>query len=163
MVPGSNHCKELIDRVNVLMEAIDQSLEDAQNLRVYLFVRNNRISGVMTTERVLNATLESGTSEKQSGANENQSGSKEKPRDTSKKNCLVSVGISRIWVSPAFRRKNIALRLLRAIRKCSHQCSVQCTTDCTVDPYHVAFSQPTSQGKYLAIKFLDRNGDYIVY
>jgi hypothetical protein len=139
------------------MEAIDQSLEDVKTLRVYLFVRNSRISGVMATERVLNATRESSADGKQSSAVEQQS-------DVSKQqNCLVSVGISRIWVNSTFRKMGIALRLLRAIRKCSHQCSVQCTTDCTVDPCQVAFSQPTSQGKSLAIKFLDQNGDYIVY
>ncbi|PJF19897.1 hypothetical protein PSACC_00289 [Paramicrosporidium saccamoebae] len=141
VVLGSSHCKELIDRVNILMEAVEQSIEDVQALRVYLFVCNNKVSGMMTTERLSNATRVNGE----------------------KQNCSVSVGVSRIWVSPTLRRKGVALRLLRAIRKCNHQYSVQCTTDCTVDPRQVAFSQPTSQGKSLAIKFLDYNGDYIFY
>ena len=53
-----------------------------------------------------------------------------------------SIGIELIWVLPIFRRKGIALKMLRAATE-------------GIDKDRVAFSQTTTQGTALATRFLE--------
>lgn len=64
-------------------------------------------------------------------------------------------GISRIWISPNYRRMGVASKILSTIR--SH----------FIFGYYlsiddIAFSSPTEAGKRFAIQFTGRN-DFLVY
>uniref|UniRef100_A0A8D9EPE1 N-acetyltransferase ESCO2 n=1 Tax=Cacopsylla melanoneura TaxID=428564 RepID=A0A8D9EPE1_9HEMI len=64
-------------------------------------------------------------------------------------------GISRIWVLKTYRRRHIATRLLDAVREnfCPHK---------TVSKQKLAFSVPTSDGKFLAAKYIERK-DFLIF
>ncbi|XP_074317353.1 protein CHROMOSOME TRANSMISSION FIDELITY 7-like [Silene latifolia] len=64
-------------------------------------------------------------------------------------------GIRVIWVTPSNRRKHIATHLLDAVRK-------SFSIDRVLEHSQLAFSQPTSTGKALAIKYAG-TGSFLVY
>ncbi|KAL9230595.1 hypothetical protein vseg_005928 [Gypsophila vaccaria] len=67
----------------------------------------------------------------------------------------ASCGIRAVWVTPSNRRKHIATHLLDAVRK-------NFSTDGVLEHSQLAFSQPTSTGKALALKYFD-TGSFLVY
>lgn len=59
------------------------------------------------------------------------------------------LGVDRIWVLAAQRRKGVATRLLNA--------AVSHCLNMSIDPSSIAFSQPTQQGRYLAQHYTKQN------
>ncbi|KAL1464705.1 hypothetical protein WDU94_004329 [Cyamophila willieti] len=64
-------------------------------------------------------------------------------------------GISRIWVLKTYRRKHIATRLLDEVRE-------NFTPNRIVSKQKLAFSVPTSDGKFLAAKYIERK-DFLIF
>ncbi|KAJ1983145.1 hypothetical protein H4R33_004869 [Dimargaris cristalligena] len=67
----------------------------------------------------------------------------------------ASCGISRVWVSPRFRRQSVATELLEAVRE-------NFIYGLTIARTEIAFSQPTAMGAALARHFTGRF-DFLVY
>lgn len=67
----------------------------------------------------------------------------------------ATCGISRIWVLKTYRRRRIASRLLDSVRK-------NFIPNKTVSTDQLAFSVPTSDGKFLAAKYTRRK-DFLIF
>lgn len=103
-----------------------------------IYIADNKIAGLLTLERV---------SQKQHSWI-NLSSASLKP----------ALGVLQIWVSPSFRRKNIARRMLDCGR-------AHCIYGFLVPRQSIAFSQPTSEGRAFAAAYtgVDSESDVCVY
>ena len=72
----------------------------------------------------------------------------------------AKIGVSRLWVSSAFRRRNVASQLLDALRR--HFMTMTANTSQVVAKDHVAFSDPTESGLRFAQKYFNRK-DILVF
>lgn len=72
----------------------------------------------------------------------------------------AKIGVSRLWVSSAFRRRNVASHLLDALRR--HFMTMTANTSQVVPKDHVAFSDPTESGLRFAQKYFNRK-DILVF
>lgn len=145
VVPGGSRIEELCNRINRLVEAVEQKLEEIEQLSFYMYIRDGRVISLLSAEEICKARRK------------DPNGGEYKVRD-------VKIGISRVWTDTRYRRKGLAMLLLESIRKCTmHQMDIQCDESCHVPPNMIAFSQPTTSGTALAQKFLNADLSYIVY
>lgn len=72
----------------------------------------------------------------------------------------AKIGVSRLWVSSAFRRRNVASHLLDALRR--HFMTMTANTSQVVAKDLVAFSDPTESGLRFAQKYFNRK-DILVF
>lgn len=138
---------ELIARINGLMGATEQSAEDVQGLTVYIYIQRTKIIGFMSVETIQATMVVT---------------KKYADDDDKKESSTASIGVSRIWVSTEHRQRGIALKLLQSIRICTHIAAIQCSSICIPSPQSIAFSQPTSLGRAIALKF-HGNGAFLCY
>ncbi|KAI5712449.1 hypothetical protein M8J75_008413 [Diaphorina citri] len=69
----------------------------------------------------------------------------------------ATCGISRIWVLKTYRRQHIATRLLDTVRA-----NFMSSETVTIPKDRLAFSVPTSDGKFLAANYIKRN-DFLIF
>lgn len=136
---------DLVNRVNGIMGALEQTKEEIRLMSLYLYIRKSaQVIGMMSIEMVERSRCFAfkSTQSIEIGAD-------------------LLFGVSRIWVDQKHRRKGIAQTLLKSVKRCDHSHSILCNHDCQVKPDEVAFSQPTSEGIALATKY--QNGAIVVY
>ncbi|KAK9699209.1 hypothetical protein RND81_08G160100 [Saponaria officinalis] len=157
--------------------------------KVYLYVSSQRIAGCMVVEPINTAhkVLSDSIDKESNGVGKKEAVSKPSTlrfgeicfqREVSRKGSFhrnsealdsnvlgaivcaeeatpASCGIRAVWVTPSNRRKRIATHLLDAVRK-------SFSTDGALEHSQIAFSQPTSTGKALALKYFG-TGSFLVY
>ncbi|KAJ1924177.1 hypothetical protein IWQ60_005378 [Tieghemiomyces parasiticus] len=166
-----NKAREVLEIANTELGSAPFNDDLWETCKVYLSVSaNGYVMGCVVAERIREAYLtRSSVSPSRRGSvnTADEHGSPKKRSTTSiadlnEANVFLSdhpvpssCGISRVWVSPNFRRQGAASHMLEAVR-------LNFIYGLNIPPGHIAFSQPTALGAALARSFTKRD-HFLVY
>ncbi|KAJ1905677.1 hypothetical protein IWQ60_012233 [Tieghemiomyces parasiticus] len=166
-----NKAREVLEIANTELGSAPFNDDLWETCKVYLSVSaNGYVMGCVVAERIREAYLtRSSVSPSRRGPvnTADEHGSPKKSSATSiadlnEANVFLSdhpvpssCGISRVWVSPNFRRQGAATHMLEAVR-------LNFIYGLSIPPGHIAFSQPTALGAALARSFTKRD-HFLVY
>ncbi|GMF20930.1 unnamed protein product [Phytophthora lilii] len=148
----SSHVKKLLEIKTVLDDALGFVEEEIFLQRShFVYIQDHQVVGCVTTERISKAfTLDNSASNlvARTSAESGSAGAADGVVTASSDTQRAVIGICQIWVSPSFRRKRIATRMVDVVRDKS-------IYGMHVTKNLVAFAQPTHNGLQFAQKYMD--------